>query len=433
METQRITEFPHKNMDKRPRKRQRLTWDRPPPPPPFLATAKVVPGMFCGQEFGNGNGVIPNYGLFYNRNGSPPWRPDDKDGHYVFAIGDNLTPRYRILSKMGEGTFGQVLECFDNEKKEEVAIKIVRSIHKYREAAMIEIDVLQRLARHDFGSTRCVQIRNWFDYRNHICIVFEKLGPSLYDFLRKNSYRSFPIDLVRELGRQLLDSVAFMHDLHLIHTDLKPENILLVSSEYIKVPDYKFLSRSTKDGSYFKNLPKSSAIKLIDFGSTTFEHQDHSYVVSTRHYRAPEVILGLGWNYPCDIWSVGCILVELCSGEALFQTHENLEHLAMMERVLGPLPQHMVVRADRRAEKYFRRGMRLDWPEGATSRESMKAVMKLPRLPNLIMQHVDHSAGELIDLLQGLLRYDPAERLKAREALRHPFFSRDLRRYGYPL
>ena len=54
----------------------------------------------------------------------------------------------------------------------------------------------------------------------------------------------------------------------------------------------KFLSRSTKEGSYFKNLPKSSAIKLIDFGSTTFEHQDHSYVVSTRHYRAPEVILG---------------------------------------------------------------------------------------------------------------------------------------------
>lgn len=55
------------------------------------------------------------------------------------------------------------------------------------------------------------------------------------------------------------------------------------------------MTRSAKDGSYFKNLPKSSAIKLIDFGSTTFEHQDHSYVVSTRHYRAPEVILGNLW------------------------------------------------------------------------------------------------------------------------------------------
>ncbi|KAJ0979428.1 hypothetical protein J5N97_014902 [Dioscorea zingiberensis] len=429
METQWITEPPHAAMERRPRKRPRLTWDMPPTIPP----PKGPPSLYSGQEFVIGPGsnfVFPSY--YYSmapRYISPPWRGDDKDGHYVFAIGENLTSRYRILGKMGEGTFGQVLECWDLERKELVAIKIVRSIHKYREAAMIEVDVLQKLARHDIGGKRCVQIRNWFDYRNHICIVFEKLGPSLYDFLRKNSYRSFPIDLVRDLGRQLLESVAFMHNLRLIHTDLKPENILLVSSECIKIPDYRFPSRPTKDGSIFKNLPKSSAIKLIDFGSTTFEHQDHSYVVSTRHYRAPEIILGLGWNYPCDMWSVGCILVELCSGEALFQTHENLEHLAMMERVLGPLPQHMVSRADRHAEKYFRRGTRLDWPEGATSRESMRAVWKLPRLQNLVMQHVDHSAGDLIDLLLGLLRYEPAERLKAHEALQHPFFTRGVRRH----
>ncbi|XP_019707991.1 serine/threonine-protein kinase AFC2 isoform X3 [Elaeis guineensis] len=211
--------------------------------------------------------------------------------------------------------------------------------------------------------------------------------------------------------------VTVMHDLRLIHTDLKPENILLVSSEYIKVPD----------GSYSKRLPKSSAIKLIDFGSTIYDHHDHSYIVSTRHYRAPEVILGLGWSYPCDIWSVGCILVELCSGEALFQTHENLEHLAMMERVLGPLPQHMLKRADRHSEKYIRKS-RLNWPEGATSRESIRAVQKLPRLQNLVMQHVDHSAGDLIDLLQGLFKYEPSDRLTAHEALRHPFFAKDFHR-----
>ncbi|XP_047310490.1 serine/threonine-protein kinase AFC2-like isoform X3 [Impatiens glandulifera] len=215
-----------------------------------------------------------------------------------------------------------------------------------------------------------------------------------------------------------------MHDLRLIHTDLKPENILLVSSEYVKVPDFKTSSRLPKDGSYFKRVPKSSAIKVIDFGSTTYERQNQNYIVSTRHYRAPEVILGLGWSFPCDIWSIGCILVELCSGEALFHTHENLEHLAMMERVLGPIPQHMLKRADRNAEKYVRRG-RLDWPEGAASRESIRAVQKLLRLQNLVMQHVDHSAGELINLVQGLVRYDPSERMTARQALAHPFFTRD--------
>uniref|UniRef100_A0A0D3EYZ1 Protein kinase domain-containing protein n=1 Tax=Oryza barthii TaxID=65489 RepID=A0A0D3EYZ1_9ORYZ len=326
--------------------------------------------------------------------------------------------------------------------------------------------------------------------------VCEKLGPSLYDFLRKNSYRSFPIALVREVAKQLLECIAFMHELRLIHTDLKPENILLVSPEYIKVPDYKVSSRSPKEGSYFKRLPKSSAIKVIDFGSTTYDQQDQTYVVSTRHYRAPEckafpvsviMVYVYDWNgccsvqdldgvtpvisgvlvvywlsyaryvVGCNIWFVFCHnnsrifeLPKLPQGEALFQTHENLEHLAMMERVFGPLPYHMLKRAEyvavldpshcrknsqhwglvgivcsfvaciRHSEKYVRKG-RLNWPEGCASRDSMKAVMKLPRLQNLVMQNVDHSGGEFIDLLQGLLRYDPASRLTAQEALRHPF------------
>lgn len=93
-----------------------------------------------------------------------------------------------------------------------------------------------------------------------------------------------------------------------------------------------------------------------------------------------------------------------------------------MEMVFGPLPYHMLKRADRPAEKYIRKG-RLNWPEGCASRESMKAVMKLPRLRNLVMQHADDSAGDFADLLQGLLRYNPADRLTAKEALRHPFLS----------
>ena len=63
-----------------------------------------------------------------------------------------------------------------------------------------------------------------------------------------------------------------------------------------------------------RRWPKSGQIKVIDFGSATFDANYHSSVVSTRHYRAPEVILGLGWTFPCDIWSIGCILVELACG-----------------------------------------------------------------------------------------------------------------------
>eukprot|EP00271_Cylindrocystis_brebissonii_P005200 TRINITY_DN1716_c0_g1_i6.p1 TRINITY_DN1716_c0_g1~~TRINITY_DN1716_c0_g1_i6.p1 ORF type:complete len:347 (+),score=33.39 TRINITY_DN1716_c0_g1_i6:143-1042(+) len=298
---------------------------------------------------------------------------------------------------------------------------------------MIEIDVLSTLHKHDPLRQRgCVDLKGWFDYRGHVCMVFEKLGPSLYDFLRKNQYKPFAVDMARDITRQLLESVAYMHELTLIHTDLKPENILLHSPEYIKVPEYKAASSSASLGKvppHFKRVPASSNIRLIDFGSATFDTHYHCSVVSTRHYRAPEVILGLGWSYPCDVWSIGCILVELVTGDALFQTHENLEHLAMMERVLGPIPAAMIKRADRRAEKYFRHlRLELNWPEGAMSRESIRAVKRLPRMRDLIMQHVEHSAGSLIDLLHGLLKFEPAERISAREALKHPFFREPNRR-----
>jgi dual-specificity kinase len=218
--------------------------------------------------------------------------------------------------------------------------------------------------------------------------VFEKLGPSLYDFLRRNEYQPFPVQLVQHFCRQLLEAIAYMHELTLIHTDLKPENILLAGCSTVKeVPDEPadgrwascLVWRARAAGSAAlpaarprckhpqppaclrqglwhapgpssgfgrpraplsarrvpRKLPRSSEIKVIDFGSATFEDQYHSSIVSTRHYRAPEVILGLGWTYACDMWSLGCILVELLAGDALFQTHENLEHLAMMEKVGG--------------------------------------------------------------------------------------------------
>jgi dual-specificity kinase len=129
-----------------------------------------------------------------------------------------------------------------------------------------------------------------------------------------------------------------LHDLNLIHTDLKPENILLCHNEYQTFTyNRKIPSASTNNSNRQASQRKvllDTEIRLIDFGSATFQDEYHSSVVSTRHYRAPEIILGLGWSYPCDIWSIGCILVEFFTGDALFQTHDNLEHLAMMEAVV---------------------------------------------------------------------------------------------------
>ena len=259
-------------------------------------------------------------------------------------------------------------------------------------------------------------------------MVFEKCGLSLFDFLRKNHYRPFSVGLVQQYARQLLHAVAFLHSLKLVHTDLKPENILLLSSAYKRVP--------VSSGSKFtKRVPMDPTIRLIDFGSATFEHQHHSSVVSTRHYRAPEVILGMGWSYPCDIWSVGCILVELLTGDALFQTHENLEHLAMMEVVLGPIPRTVVARADAHAQKYFKKGEGLsrfldpvlNWPDGAQSRESERAVRKMIELRNIVYARLQGVVAERFsDFLLQLLKFEPESRASPENALTHDFFELEL-------
>lgn len=134
----------------------------------------------------------------------------------------------------------------------------------------------------------------------------------------------------------MLTCKPVLHDLNLIHTDLKPENILLVNNAYQTFTYNRNIPSSSRNSSRTAKLRKvllNPEIRLIDFGSATFEDEYHSSVVSTRHYRAPEIILNLGWSFPCDIWSIGCILVEFFTGDALFQTHDNLEHLAMMEAV----------------------------------------------------------------------------------------------------
>ncbi|GIL52420.1 hypothetical protein Vafri_8302 [Volvox africanus] len=127
------------------------------------------------------------------------------------------------------------------------------------------------------------------------------------------------------------------------------------------------------------------------------------------------------------MWSIGCILIELITGEALFQTHENLEHLAMMEAVLGPVPSTMSCKCARTpAGKYFNGIGRLNWPDGA-SRKSIKAVKRLSGLHQLILEQGDTSARpyatELVDLIGSMLRYEPTDRLTAHQALAHPFFA----------
>ncbi|KAJ3052401.1 dual specificity protein kinase kns1 [Rhizophlyctis rosea] len=245
-------------------------------------------------------------------------------------------------------------------------------------------------------------------------MVFELLSQSVFDFLKENAFAPFPLWHIRSFAAQILEAVEFLHHLGLIHTDLKPENLMLEENTTRIVPAVKRNAKSRKE-------LLSTRIRLIDFGSAIFEEDYHSSVVSTRHYRAPEIILSLGWSYPCDMWSIGCILVEFFTGDALFQTHDNLEHLALMEAILGRIPAEMCRNPTSGAERFFKAG-RVDFPNSKTKPQSKKFVKQTKSLKDLIRPNNDE-LNDFYDLIGKMLTYSPRDRITARDALRHPFFT----------
>lgn len=363
----------------------------------------------------------------------------DRPGIVKCKKGDVIANRYKILEAAGQGTFGSALYVYDRQHREEVAMKVIRSVERYLDDAQVEIDILTRLTKADPDRTSGI-VRLYDSFKTkigdqkHVCLVFEKLGKSLWDVIEKNRQSGFTLHEVRDFGRQLFKAVAFCHKHELTHTDLKPENILLCDAV-----------RNAPDGKGW--CLSSTKTRLIDFGGATFHHEHHASMINTRQYRAPEVMLGLGWSYPSDVWSCGCILPELLTGNQLFQTHQNSEHFALMEKILNrPLDQAMALKALRpfaqhsrdrsvspessndgrgrspstvKVNKIFNSSGALRW-HATASDSSRKRVQNTKPLGEQF--HQKH----FVDLLEKCLVYDPSKRILAEQALEHAFFVESL-------
>lgn len=220
------------------------------------------------------------------------------------------------------------MSCIDHVTGKKVAIKITRNTEIDHKFANSESKLLNYLMEHDPNdSFNVVRLLDEFSFREHHCFVFELLNTDLFEHLKSNDFLGFPTGKIREYATQLLEALIFLEDHKIIHCDLKPENILLTDS-------------------------KCEKLKLVDYGSGCFVNEQVYTYVQSRFYRAPEVILRLAYNEKVDIWSFGCILAELYTGEPLFPGNDEQEQLELIMEVCGIPPSHVIDKSRKKAH-YF--------------------------------------------------------------------------------
>ncbi|XP_055911816.1 serine/threonine-protein kinase minibrain isoform X2 [Eupeodes corollae] len=340
---------------------------------------------------------------------------DDDNHDYIIKNGEKFLDRYEIDSLIGKGSFGQVVKAYDHEEQCHVAIKIIKNKKPFLNQAQIEVKLLEMMNRADAENKYyIVKLKRHFMWRNHLCLVFELLSYNLYDLLRNTNFRGVSLNLTRKFAQQLCTALLFLSTpgLNIIHCDLKPENILLCN-------------------------PKRSAIKIVDFGSSCQLGQRIYQYIQSRFYRSPEVLLGIPYDLAIDMWSLGCILVEMHTGEPLFSGCNEVDQMNKIVEVLGMPPKYLLDQAHK-TRKFFDR---TNSDGSYVLKKSVHRKYKPPgsrKLHDILgvetggpggrrLDEPGHSVADYLkfkDLILRMLDFDPKTRVTPYYALQHNFFKR---------
>ncbi|KAF8549231.1 kinase-like protein [Imleria badia] len=359
---------------------------------------------------------------------------DNEDYDYILYVNDWLGNedghnRYLILDILGQGTFGQVVKCQNMKTNEIVAVKVVKNKPAYFNQSMMEVTILELLNNQcDPGDEHHIlRLRDSFIHRNHLCLVFELLSSNLYELIKQNQFQGLSTQLVKVFTAQLLDALTVLKDARLIHCDLKPENILLKSLQ-------------------------SPQIKVIDFGSACHERQTVYTYIQSRFYRSPEVILGIPYTSSIDMWSLGCIAVELFLGLPLFPGTSEYNQITRIVEMLGMPPSYMLDMGKQTKQffdsyvdvfghkKYRLKTLEQYSREHNANEQPGKQYFKATTLPEIIntapmptfksttrqgheMEKELNNRASFIDFCQGLLNLNPIERWSPQQARMHPFIT----------
>uniref|UniRef100_A0A1I8GMI1 dual-specificity kinase n=3 Tax=Macrostomum lignano TaxID=282301 RepID=A0A1I8GMI1_9PLAT len=359
---------------------------------------------------------------------------DDQNHDYIVRPGEFWIDRYQADSLIGKGSFGLVVKALDTKEDAHVAVKIIKNKPAFLRQARVEVGLLELMAKQPDCKNFVVNLRHHFSFRNHLFLVFDLLSYNLYDLLRNTNFRGVSLNLTRKFAQQLCNGLAFLSRLQIIHSDLKPENILLVN-------------------------PKRSAIRIIDFGSSCHVNSRIYQYIQSRFYRSPEVLVGMQYGLPIDMWSLGCILVELHTGEPLFAGHHEADQLMRLVEVLG-IPPPELLDAGSKTSKFFERladgtyrPLLYSGPEQqqAAAAAAAAAAAKSSRPPPAVPAYQPPASRRLrdivgadsggpggrradeaghsptdyqvfLDLVAQMLVYEPRSRMRPEAALQHKFF-----------
>ncbi|KAL3469825.1 kinase-like domain-containing protein [Aspergillus californicus] len=338
---------------------------------------------------------------------------DDSEGYYNVRLGELINGRYHIHQNLGKGMFSSVVRAMDSKTNHLVAIKIIRQNDTMKKAGLKEINILQQLHEADPEDKKhIIRFERTFEHKGHLCMVFENLSMDLRGVLKKFG-RDVGLNLraIRAYAQQIFLGLSLLRKCNIIHADLKPDNLLVNEQRNI--------------------------LKVCDLGSASpaSDNEITPYLVS-RFYRAPEIILGIPYDYAIDMWSIGCTLFELYTGKILFTGRNNNQMLKSIMECRGKYPPKLMRRGSL-AHLHFDEMMNFLSTEEdkITGRLATKVVdFKKPTrdLKTRLMGKgtrgmTDSEAKELalfVDLLDRCLSLNPEKRCTPAEALKHPFIFR---------